>query len=158
MRKTCLLSVIALGLVWSSSGMASPSVLTLPDGTMLAQGGVSILLKDNPRSLSIKIGDGPFVPVTGDVSQMDLQESPGNLIDEALGIAVINSPGGTLCPGGTWTVIDLANARATGVMGPDFADFCGEGTHVAEIRGGKQKTEVRFVTTSGNTVVVPIQR
>lgn len=152
MRKTCLF--ILLGLAWPSSGMASPSVMTLPDGTVLAQGQVSILLREHPRSLSIKVGDGPFVPVTGDVSQVELQEGPGNLIDEAVGIAVINSPGGTLCPGGTWMVIDLTGVHATGVMGPDFADFCGEGTHVVEIRG----TEVRFVTTSGKTVVFPIQR
>lgn len=154
MRKAYFLSVMALGLIWSSLSMASPSVLTLPDGAMLSQGRVTILLKDSSHALSVKVGDSPFVPVTGDVSQVDLQEGPGNLIDEAVGIAVINSPGGTLCPGGTWTVIDLTGAHATGVMGPDFADFCGEGTHVAEIRGA----EVRFVTTSGKTVVVPIQR
>lgn len=154
MRKTCLLLVIVLGLLWPFFGMASPSVVTLPDGAMLAQGQVSILLKDNPRSLSIKVGDDPFVSVTGDVSQVELQERPGNLIDEVVGIAVINSSGGTLCPGGTWTVIDLASAHATGVMGQDFADFCGEGTHVAEIRG----TEVKFVTTSGKTIVFPIKR
>lgn len=98
------------------------------DDVVFRQEGVTVKLKRGVMTV-----DRPGKPqrqVTGDIATFDGTDSYADL---ARDVIVAQSNGGTLCPGGLWTVIDLRSMRGKNIDAP-----CGE-TVAVKVDGSADK-------------------